>query len=500
MNKHIGVCGFIVGALSLAGCGVTIEAARIDPTKAHEGEGVVYSLPRTGLSLSLPVTLVKKSGGALSDSWTECVRACQLNPTGAAPESACSYDAASVVRFGTPVVAGVSAPDLTHMYRVVVDSGYFETVSHKFVLGEDGVLSESNTTASNATYEIISSAVGTVIGLSKLKLSERKLAQQMTTNQKKDCTALEKEIDKIVSGKAGKLSCMMATQISHCLSEKEDAVKAEKDKRTKAVQAALDKKRDADSIKFIDQQGKDAIAAAEAVAAAERARFGISELSTTKIPYTYETDLGYPREFTALEVAPFDLKKRLDTAKDGPLATVSSTHEAGDKERGTLIGLLAGHTFEASIKPDVDLGYCLEKTPSPCAGVEKGGYRYRIPAKASVTSTLKKGTNEVSKTKATMPIAQYGVVAAMPSHFKGKGGKVNVKLHPAMGTLDTAELNADALPTTVVTDQIDKVKARVDARRAADPEVAALERELKILELRKKIQDVNNPAPADPAK
>ncbi len=140
------------------------------------------------------------------------------------------------------------------------------------------------------------------------------------------------------------------------------------------------------------------------------------------------------------------------------------------------------------------------------ADPEVGGYRYRVPMPGQTSLSVYPTANELTTPLAgpivqQTVIAQYGPVAALPSKFKGKGGKVVVKLWPEFGGLQTVEIGADALPASAVTGVVDQAVTGFRDRKAAaaaaaasaaavDPELDTLTRQQKLLALQKEIKDL----------
>ncbi len=142
------------------------------------------------------------------------------------------------------------------------------------------------------------------------------------------------------------------------------------------------------------------------------------------------------------------------------------------------------------------------------------GFRYRIPVTTVTTvdvtqvtaSADPKAPPEVAvldSIKAEGIIAQYGPIAAMPSHFKGKGGKVHLKFWPDSGGIQTAEIGSDGVDASTITSVMDKFETEYKERRkradeaafragGADPEIEALRREKEKLELRKEIFELRS--------
>jgi hypothetical protein len=511
-----------LGSLS-SGCGVTLEATHMSATEATKGEGVVYALPRTALAIAQPVNLVLSGGGEFGN-WETCAKVCSAQAPDDVIKDSCRFDIKPKITFGGPDVIGTSEADPAHVYRVAISPGWFETVNHKFVVGADGVLTATENSASNMGYEIASEVLKmvaqgakTVLGAPRgSQTAAEQLAARTTIIEMAKVTAkprlaqcfdLQARLKVLYKKLQDEVDCPTVKLISACLADTEKEVEAMKAAHSAAVKDAYTKGKDADTLKFVDDRGKALVAEAEAKSASARALYGISPGTTTKIAYVVTTPLLTPQDVAILlpdgqqftpDTATIVLARDINDGK----AIVTSTHEAADKGRPFLVESLSGYTIKADIKSKDGgrSGRCLAPIFSnrvDCREPDTGGYRYRLPAQGEVTLILADSTSKaVYKAVREIPIAQYGLIATMPSHFRGKGGKVNVKLHPATGALQEAEIGGDALPTTAVTDVVDKVKERVEARRSVDPELATLKREAEIADLKKKIRDANEPAAA----
>ena len=145
----------------------------------------------------------------------------------------------------------------------------------------------------------------------------------------------------------------------------------------------------------------------------------------------------------------------------------------------------------------------------PDAVPQGDGYRYRVPVLSPTLLTVYKDSSMNEKDKVFGPmaerkiIAQYGPIAALTSTFYGKGGRVMLRLWPESGALQVVEVGAEALPTSSVTSVVDEIytqrKAKSDKAEAhaaseagKDAEIDSLSRQQKLLDLKKKIKDLES--------
>lgn len=565
MRTHLYLAGLVV-SLVLGGCGVTFKATQVDLERsAHlveadmKAEGITYALPRTVLTLSQPVTLLNLSGGYFR-SWGACHQACSLGRKLSdenIPKSLCKVDTSSKLLFGRPTVTTASEPDPGHFYRVTVTPGLLATVSHKFVIGAGGVLEETENSASNMTYELVTSVLQTAASIASVRTlpaatdhpgavpqavpldsgeAKRSAPPAAEESQKTFPPAPVGEADKArclesqatLKGifeklPSDSLPCDWVDEIVRCTKASHDKAEQARMAWHNALKTAEQAKSHPATLQFIDARHKAMVAEAEAAEAEDLAAYGAGDRSFAPIPYVLTVPLGAPSEFAEMK-KPLELnEKKMKEAG----AVLGSTHEAAEKNRETIFAALSPYSLDVVVRPKdekrLECKVAEDKTPKKCGPAAEGGYRYRLPALGRVTVKLMqeqedaKEADEKAETKTEeektenktkveklhafqeIPVAQYGWVGTLPSEFHGKGGSLNVKLDPATGTLREVVVGAEALPTTAATGIVDKVKERVEARRAADPELAALKREADMAELRKKIRDANNPTPPAPA-
>jgi hypothetical protein len=97
-----------------------------------------------------------------------------------------------------------------------------------------------------------------------------------------------------------------------------------------------------------------------------------------------------------------------------------------------------------------------------------------------------------------IPIAQFGVVAALPESTGGRKSAVTAELYGATGALKTVTISSDAaVDKSLISDAetaagttIDALAADKEAKAASAVELAELEKKRKILEEKLKIQEL----------
>lgn len=86
LKSHISIVAVAVTAIcifALVGCGVTITAERVPTTNLEQmlsKPGIYYALPKTEISLAIPVTLEITKPGAFGHDFEECLKVCAEKP------------------------------------------------------------------------------------------------------------------------------------------------------------------------------------------------------------------------------------------------------------------------------------------------------------------------------------------------------------------------------------------------------------------------------------
>ena len=251
----------------------------------------------------------------------------------------------------------------------------------------------------------------------------------------------------------------------------------------------------------------------DALAANRRERIDAEVATRAEIAAEYGLDSSKPKEATFQIVVPmggpsdfndFSKTKILATSVRDGEAKFSSTSDEASKFLPALTEKLLTETrafaVSATMPPDVAVSTADEEATLG------GGYRYRVPIAAPVSLTVLDGTTGKVLSGPSVDqivVAQFGPIGALPSKFKGKGGRVMMTPWPDSGGLHSVAIGADALPTTGVTGLLDTATSQLAARRdrtaaaataaaQVDPELDALTRQQKILALQKQIKELED--------
>jgi hypothetical protein len=456
---------------ALTGCGVSITATKITEDKAaFRDEGVYYSLPLTQVHVAVPVVLEVFAKGRVGEVYEKCLQACTANP----PANACELPKPATVFILRPEVALSGIPDPANRYRVTVDAETFASAQHKMAFNPVGVVTSAQSSASDTSYEIaagvlrsVTDMVAAFAGL-QASVDAAKISMVLPRD-----AAPAKPVDQIECGEVRK--------IRDELKGREDKITALKQR----IEDTLKAKGDGEFAGVVVGYVKELIAGEQAELAAYRMKADLEEVKKT---YRYRLEAGalQPAEFTALPSG--ELKFKQEAAVDEAQARAPDIW----KVLNTL-----EYKFHAGIeRPD---GFA--KCADPDCGIPAtAGFRYRIPRTGKLVVTVTQGTNAALTLLSTsIPIAQYGPIATLPSRFEGKGGSVEFTGSDITGSLLTVNIGAEAAPATAITGPIDSVADAAVARRQrkekkaqaeADAPKNDLQREKDLLQLQKEIRDL----------
>lgn len=508
MNSQVGM-GVAVTAVLLGGCGVTLDAVRVTPSSAGvqagslapthvRGEGIVYALPRTEFEVSQPIKLKFSTAGGLRDTYDGCKRACDASP--ASIGDACDFDNAPRLLFAPPELRTNSVPDYSRLYQITPTADLFQSLNFKFEIASNGVVDKIDTAATNTGFEVVAGiatslikAVGAPSARVVMDASRRKPGLPSRT-----CFQTSSDIATLLKKESGALTCSLVKEVENCLGPYERDVIAAQKVLNNTFDSAQKSKLEADLVTAIAGNRRERLALAIQRRDNAAALFGLGDGKDVEAVYQVILPMGGPGEFQnyANEVT-------LGPAvTSGTARVITMSDNAGSFLNKLLpqLKLSTRHYLVSSAMPPN-----FEVLKSEEAGAVGKGYRYRVPVAAPSAMTVFKDsgktTYEYGPITDNKVVAQYGPIAALPSSFKGKGGRVLVKHWPGSGGLQTVEIGADALPSSAVTDVVstaltqakaarDKAATIAAAAAAADPELDSLNRQQKILSLQKQIKDL----------
>lgn len=499
---------FLVAPILLAGCGVTLEANRVlgGPGKNGQqvnapstipGSGIVYALPKTVFEIVQPAKFTVPTNGLLHDIYESCLKACDAT-NDRVSDDACKLSVSPLLKLPPPELRSVSVADYSQLYQVSPRADLFQSLDFQFEIASNGVLDKADAKASNMTYEVASALVTTAV--KAVGMSTWAMAANLDTKKsekKRSCYLVSKSVSDLEEKQSPVLECSLAREVRSCMASYEKDIEKER----AALNALYDRA----------AGGTVSAKALPLLAANRRERIEAALSRRDDAATSYGLGVGNPMEGLFQIVIPmegppeysdFTTKVTLGPSVASGLARIVAVSDNGPR----LLPLIKD---ALKAQPRV---YVLNTTMPKDVGIVDGksspiesGYRYRIPTLAEISLTVFKDESQATYEFGgpfvdKRIIAQYGPIAALPSSFKGKGGRLMVKHWPESGGLQSVEIGADPLPASTFTNVTDEVfnqykarKEKADAAAAAasaDPELDALTRQQKILSLKKEIKDL----------
>lgn len=479
MKKLAFLAATICAAALLSGCGtVKVESVRVPPgelSRYMATPGIYYALPRSEVSLAFPVTLERQTKGFRGNIIEACIEACGAGQPDGATQKVCEVPTASdSIALGRPEIVRRDLQDFNHLYRLKVDGGFLDGVTHAVAVAENGMLSESTSKLSNQTADLvlgIVSQLGKVAasGLFSVKGEKGTPASGLTCKDARLIAAKEAEF---------------RTQILD-LEKQRTAILVPKPGVTPALKA--------DQAKLAADRLREQVAEIEAARDKFRAREDLTEVKRTYKSKLVSQGLA-PGENE--ELAPVRLVFRESVESDTAEVLPMKIHEVLNN---ALI-------LRASVTPSVPAAATASwnaQTAEPLVA----GYRYRIPM-AGLLKVTCRGTPAASAActpdadrtliEQEVAVAQYGSLASLPMEFNGKSATVGIALHPSTGGIKKVDLGVEPIGAKPVLDTIDSLRTSLEARRtrqeaeaqaALDAEKDQLTRERDLLKLKKEIRD-----------
>tara|TARA_Y100001933_G_C19012857_1_gene569653 strand:+ start:92 stop:1549 length:1458 start_codon:yes stop_codon:yes gene_type:complete len=150
--------------------------------------------------------------------------------------------------------------------------------------------------------------------------------------------------------------------------------------------------------------------------------------------------------------------------------------------------------LDVSFDPQVQNQLFSKMVPSKAAARDRG-YRYRIPALVNVKIMI--DGKEIKSQK--MTVAQLGSVAFLPAGLNTPGSKIAPVFDPETGALTKLNTTATPASTNAASSFIDSAKTIYDAHAAkekaeaeASDELTQLQRQVNILDQKKKLRDLQD--------
>ena len=503
-------------ACGVCGCSTTFVAERVDETglagDAAAGRAAVfYALPRTVVDVTLPIEVTLTDGGELA-GFDRCRVLLAQDPT----QKGCTFDLVRAPRFKLlPATAAARAViDRDQIYRVRFDtSSPFK--SAQLSMGFDpatGVSTSVEYRGQNDTAKVIGSVL-----MAAIKTGATILFSRDPGGPARMCVPDDPKLE------VAQRIDLVGRALDDCLDDQTtlDLTRAEVDTLAKLVSDAqrniphladvLRNNGGRDLLQvpgvaatWVQRSESEATAAAAAKAAA-RKRLHIDGTESVFVASVRSAKsllplapsascglaLGYPAGATLDTVAKdafpagaawYPPTKDWCALRSADL--IVDGNDAGHRAGARIAGELAANRIRFFVRMDPTAESLLAAPDAkPPALAEEGGLRYRMPAAGridvlAVQSPDKKtdctkpsACRVVPLARQTMPVAQYGVVLALPSKFKGNDANLKFELDPATGSLKTLAAGQKGRDGSEITGPLatlqDIQKQRQDAATAA---------------------------------
>lgn len=521
------VCG---PTLLLAGCATKGTVVTKVPGPP-EPRGVFYVLPRTVIEAKVSVTRTETEAGKYTD-----FAGCLLNVK-KVREPGVKFE------LGTPEFTSRGEPDPQEVHMIDLKAGAFESKTVQIFLTPEGLMSKSSIESKNEATEVLvttlKSLASIAVAAGKMSLSASRFTilqdlkeSQKATDEYSLQLAMRAELQKCLGAEA------LSAQGIGSVAEHQRAHKMRAEAFAKAT--SEDQRASADQWFTARQQRLEERFAtyAEAKVMAER----IAELEKKR----QNLVSGGGGDQLAPPPLPLDTLKAMLKELDDTIAAYKDQYFLGTKEQkkwtGTLemrpvcgagactsaefaffdlspAGGICGFSTEAaqqglSASKDFRVdGKCAEEQQKVTVEVtrlsgerqyvdtirnafkaEPAGersYYFRIPGDAIVTvNSGKKGTASPEKkelARARFALAQFGVTVSLPVTNGGSRMKYSVELYEATGALKNFELSSDP---RLKASQVEGIGAAVKTVLDSEDELVRLQRQIDVLEKKKKLKEL----------
>jgi hypothetical protein len=464
---------------AISGCGtVKVTSEKVPVSELHSyvaTPGIYYALPKTQLQVTVPLTIDHQTKGFRGNVLDACQSACKEEPDASKPAECVIPAENDKITLGKPELALKSLPDFDHLYRLKVDGGWINGVTHTVDVAENGVLTDSKTVVVNQAPELALSVLSAVAKTAPLFASALRSKKAPTSGMScRDARVIATRVDQTKRA------------IEHLERERDQLLLPRA-----GVRAGLD----AERAKLADKRLKELIQAERDKLENYRADNDLTEERKT-YKATLVSKPVVPGENTAVAGEQLQLAEALNT-DDSVLLPAG------------IAARIKKLSFLIDVQPDLPVGASLATLPSDPNAAEPtaAGYRYRIPVQGLLTLKCKGSADLVSPCgdpptqllQQQVPIAQYGALATLPAEFKGKGASVEMQIHPATAGLKMVGIGNTPVPASAVsdsfgafTDALAAAKKRRDdeAQAQLDAEKNDLTREKDVLQLKKDIRDL----------
>lgn len=483
----------VVGlALIVSGCSanyiVTKQTAKVSPVLAEKG--IYYSLPKTEIMAGVDFTLNSVTTGAWRNTFQKNLVTCQDDPS---MDVGVKLSDAKITKPSiideVPFILTRSKADPNHRYLLEVKFGMFSSFSHTVELTDEGVITTADSSVTNFGVEVAKLTLSTIKDIAltvaggPAALATMNLESVAPPKPSKSCELILKtyDVDQKVKEFEDRRAQYVRTISLQATPETLANTVASFDAEETAARAAYGTYEDTDGtekrIKYLDMIGQ----------------------WVSKLAFRY-IDVISPDEFQDYNKVwkGVLLKVAIGTPSGMPILKVQASPELNafvTSKLNLTIKVKPVTAFKTcALKTDpttADVTSMYEKLPKHCRDDVLKGYRYRLPAKGTVT--LISGGDEIAES--VVAIAQYGAIATLPNKISGLEGTINLTMNGESGALKKIVVGAKPLPSSTISDFADigtdyiaqKRKAKAAAKEAAEnQELNSILKENQLLEAQKK--------------
>jgi hypothetical protein len=441
----VAVSGWVV----LAGCSVRHRVYPVDASLPKNVRGVLYSLPETMITVEVPVTRTVVAKTALWEGARELLGLSES-------EIGVFY------KVGTPKVGTRSRPDPDARFIVEIAGGTFEERSLQLELTEAGLLTTADSKAEDKSVDFAVKTLEIAAGLAARVAfaGEAPVASKTRTAESvaEEIKTLRNARRKLASGDLliGTLPADTLERMFKELDILEESLLGE----LRVVRVSIWN--------------------ARAEVRLTRADFCGTSTSTDRTLFSIPAGFKQSPE-GLLPIGDSNHRVRDPGVKpsDNKLVEIPPEFEYWPGPDTAWVPITVSLSLEVVSLPQGD-------GSAPVSPGTASGFFYRSPV--PVTVAVRKGTTTLSNDRPL--VAQLGPILTLPSSPGGKASEYRFAVFPETGGLKKLFVTSTAQGTAPV-EGVGRAAAQlVEAQRAADNELANLERQQKVLEAKKKIRDL----------
>jgi len=473
--------------LILSGCAKVLVTPVVAGRTKAPAKGYFYALPRTVVSVSVPVERTDSSPGVY-----HCYAPVFF------PGQAAVTKAKAAFGIGTPVISTRGEPDPDQVYMVHTSSHLFEKKTISLELTPDGILKGSVGQSDDQSFEVAMEVLKTAAALSKMAAfggppPPPLSALSLTPEEIQALAGLDevqrKAYRKLTNADKGCGNIQAAREKYNAITE----LLAQRHQVLIGRQAGEWSKATLDTV----------LAELDGQIAKLMKRWFLGNQSTSIWQAEYTLRPTDPNAAAPIELFGFNEAGGLCPSKD-PLANVqwpAIPPDFADGRDGACSDLTPTLVLSLPVSPGKAPAKVIAETVD--AGKSGRSFYFRYPGVASAELKLmtwkKQDGKRIADTveyhhRADVSIAQYGAVVSLPASSGGRSTKYAVKLDTATGALLSGEMNGEALVKasdvatlgTQATDLTTTIKDKKAVSAKENSEVERLKREVELLELRKR--------------